>query len=62
MTRATQFFDFNIAVTLISFILSEKWLESRAKQALERTLLVCQLFKFRLLCSSRRTECWLNRG
>ena len=28
-----QLWDFNIALTLISFILSERWLESRAKQS-----------------------------
>ena len=32
-TGTAQFLDFNIALTLISFILSEKWLESRAKQS-----------------------------
>ena len=30
-TGIAQFFDFNLAATLMSFILSEKWLESRAK-------------------------------
>ena len=33
-TGTAQLLDFNIVVTLISFILSEKWLESRARQSI----------------------------
>ena len=33
-TETAQFLDFNIALMLIAFILSEKWLERRAKQSI----------------------------
>ena len=32
-TGTVQLLDFNIAATLLSFIMSERWLESRAKQS-----------------------------
>ena len=45
-TGTAQFLDFNIATTLISFILSEKWLESRAKARTGDAIAsVCELCK-----------------
>ena len=55
MTRATQFFDFNIAATLISFILFGKWLQKQSKSKRWRCycFYVCSLS---IDCSARGRE------
>ena len=61
MTGATQFFDFNIAAVLISFILFGKWLQSRAKASTGDAIAsLLALQGPNALLVEERTECWLN--
>ena len=60
MTRATQLFDFNLAATLISFILFGKWLENSAKTTADAIASMLALQVPTALLVEKRVECWFN--